>query len=280
MAQGFVPKQVIKFEASHLQELQGDVSEDIIRTAMGFLGPVPPGGIIHDNACGSGAVTKSIMTSTGPGPPKDVHVHATDVNERFAKGTEALAKQHGWPVTASVMDAYNLAFPDNYFDQSYTIFLFHGLSDGKKAAANIYRTVKPGGKMCAAVWIDMPTIDALKQAHWATRGQDGPLPVALSAEIHTVGQLKAALKDGGFEESKIQTHQVDAYLKISDLKRWSHLAWSYFGILPHGWNKDDEKKWDQAMAIIEKEVKGSRNTTMEDNILTIKFVAAVAIATK
>jgi SAM-dependent methyltransferase len=280
MAQSFVPKQVIQYEASHMDELQGDVSETVIKASMKLLGPVPEGGVVHDNACGSGVVSETIMTSTDPAPPKSLHIDATDVNENFVKGTEALAQQHGWPLTAIVMDSYNLTFPDNRFDQSWTTFAFHCMTEGEKAAANIYRTLKPGGKVCAAVWVDMPHADAIQQAHWATRGDDGPMPALLPRDAYTTDQLKQALMAGGFDEAKISIHFVDAYRKITDIPRWSLLGWSYLGTLPHGWNKEDEDKWDTAVAKVEESLKTGRNTTLEKGVLTIKMTAAVGVATK
>lgn len=279
MANGFVPKQVIKYEASDLQELQGNVSQTVIKASLGFLGPILEGGMVHDNACGAGAVTETIMTSVG-NVPKDLHIDATDINENFVKGTEALAQQHGWPVTAVVMDMYNLTFPNNHFDQSYTSFALHCSSDGAKAVANIYRTLKPGGKMFAATWVDMPHADAVKKAHWTTRGDDGPMPSLLPREDYTVEQLKGALKQGGFHQSKTDIHYVDAHITIQDIKRWSQLAWSFLGPLPHGWNEDDEEKWDQALGTLEREIQTGRNTTTENGATTIKMIAAVGVATK
>jgi SAM-dependent methyltransferase len=209
-----------------------------------------------------------------------LHIYATDINENFVKGTEMLAQQHGWPVTASVMDMYNLSFPDNYFAQSYTSFTLHCSSDGAKAVANIYRTLQPGGKMCAATWVDMPHAETVKKAHWGTRGGDSPMPTLLPRKDYKVDQLKAALKQGGFDESKTESHYVDAYMTSSDTRRWSQLAWSFLGTLPDGWNDDDEEKWDQAVEILEQQVWTGRNAVVENGTLTIKMTAAVGVATK
>jgi hypothetical protein len=73
---------------------------------------------------------------------------------------------------------------------------------------------------------------------------------------------------------------VDAYLKTSDIKRWSQLAWSFLGHMPEGWNQDDEEKWDQAVETLESELQTGRNTTVESRTLNIKMTAAVAVAIK
>jgi hypothetical protein len=46
--------------------------------------------------------------------------------------------------------------------------------------------------------------------------------------------LRNALEAGGFEEGKISCSEKECFLKVSDLKRWAQLAWSYLGALPGG----------------------------------------------
>jgi hypothetical protein len=58
---GFLPKQLTQYEASHLAELQDDVSETVASYFLTLISPIPTGSVIHDNACGAGAVTETTM---------------------------------------------------------------------------------------------------------------------------------------------------------------------------------------------------------------------------
>lgn len=154
----FVPKQITQYQAEHLAELQGDVSGMAIHYCLNLIPPFQTGDVVHDNACGSGAVTESIMAAN---PPPGIHIHATDVNPQFVQGVESLAKSKDWPVTAAVMPAQALTFQDNKFTQSITSFAFHCLGDHDEAARQIYRTLHPAGVAIATIWVFMPYVDAL-----------------------------------------------------------------------------------------------------------------------
>lgn len=274
----FQPKQITQYQAEHLAELQGDVSEQAIRFTLGLIPPFSAGDVIHDNACGSGAVTETIM---GLSTPSSIHIDATDINEQFVQGVAALVAQKQWPVDTAVMSAQELNFDDNRFTQSFTSFAFHCLGDHDAAAREVYRTLKPGGIAVASIWVFMPHVDALQHAHWRTRGRDGPMPTLLPIEGFQEANLRKALEVGGFQSGNITCSTKDCYLKIPDLKRWAQLAWSYLGTLPTGWAQNDEDKWDEAIEDIVEELKsGDGISQNEQGETVLKMIACVAVAKK
>ncbi|OTA56915.1 S-adenosyl-L-methionine-dependent methyltransferase [Hypoxylon sp. EC38] len=273
----FHPKQITKYQAEHLAELQGDVSDTAIKYSLRLIPPFSAGDTIHDNACGSGAVTETIMGI----PPPAIHIDATDINPQFVQGCAALAEKNKWPVSTAVMSAQELTFPNDRFTHSFTSFAFHCLGDHDKAAAQVYRTLKPGGTAIASIWIYMPHVDALQHAHWRTRGRDGPMPVLLPLEGFQEADLRKALEVGGFKGKDITFSEKDCFLKISDLKRWAQLAWSYLGTLPSGWSQNDEDKWDEAIADIVEQLKsGDGISKNEKGETVLRMVACIAVAKK
>jgi SAM-dependent methyltransferase len=200
--------------------------------------------VIHDNACGAGAVTQAIIELK----TTNITIDATDINPQFVAGCAALAEKNKWPVTTAVMSAQELTFPAETFTHSFNSFAFHCIGDSQTAAEQIYRTLKPDGIAIASIWIYTPHVDALQHAHWRTRGQDSPMPALLSLEGFKESDLKNALEAGGFEKGKISFSEKEYFLKVSDLRRWAQLAWSYLGALPGGWSQRDEDKWDEAIA--------------------------------
>jgi hypothetical protein len=108
-------KQITHYQAEHLAELQGDVSETAITYSLSLLPPIQAGAMIHDNACGSGAVSQTIMARS---PPSDIHIDATDINPQFVEGCAALAAKNSWPMDVAVMPAQALTFPDDRFTRS------------------------------------------------------------------------------------------------------------------------------------------------------------------
>lgn len=274
----FQPKQLIQYQAEHLSELQGDVSETTIEYILTLTPPFTEGNIIHDNACGSGAVFRTILTNDHP---SNLHIEATDINPQFVEGCAELAKKNNWPVTASVQPYEDITFPDNYFDYSFNNFVFHRFGNDDAAARQVFRTLKPGGVAAASIWVYIPHVNALQHAHWRTRGQDGPMPALLPLEEFDQEYLRKTLVAGGFKEENIKFSEKTCFLRISNLERFAQLSWSYLGALPTGWSQSDEDKWDEATAdIIEQLQSGDGITKNEKGETLLKMVACVALAKK
>lgn len=278
MATPFIPKQALKFDGALLQELMGDVSDTIARDLLREdLPPIAPSAVIHDNGCGYGAVTMAIMDSD---PPKNIQIHATDVNPMFAAQLQAkLAENPSWPVKIENMDACNLTFPDDTFNLSLTTFVFSGLSDDVAAATHIRRTLQPGGTGVVAVWKEMPWHVALENAHHNTRGANEPMPPFLSKNWYKKEKIEQVATDAGWADVKYV--EKPAWLNLGpDLKRWATIAWSFLATPVGGWQQRDEDKWDEAIEYIVKELSQGEWHKFEDGIHKIRMVADVAIYQK
>ncbi|KAH8773527.1 S-adenosyl-L-methionine-dependent methyltransferase [Diaporthe sp. PMI_573] len=273
----FQPKQIIKYQAEELNELQGDVSQQAINFSLKIIPPFRVGDVIHDNACGSGAITESIMALN----PPDIHIEATDINEQFTQGVAAIAADKSWPVTTANMPAQKLTFPDENFNLSFTNFAFHCLGDHDSAAAQIYRSLKPGGSAMASIWTFMPHVDALQHAHWRTRGKYGPMPTLLPLEGFKEPDLLKTLELGGFKPDNISCQNVECHLRVPDLKRWAQLAWSYLGHTPSGWSPSDEDKWDEAIEDIVEQLHSGDGISHNDKGETVmRMIACIGVAKK
>jgi hypothetical protein len=180
-----------------------------------------------------------------------------------------------------VMPAQSLAFPDNHFTHSFTNFAFHSLDDNDGAAKQVYRTLRLGGIAAATIWVDMPHANALEYAHFATRGEDASPPFLLSQLWHKEEHLRKALETAGFDPKKMKFHEKEAFLKISDLRRWTQLAWSYLGKPAGGWTPQDEEKQDVTIDVIVRQLKSERGFSMnEKGQSVLRMVACIGIATK
>jgi ubiquinone/menaquinone biosynthesis C-methylase UbiE len=274
----FVPKQALKFDGALLQELQGDVSDTILRDLLREdLPPITPSAVIHDNGCGYGAATMAVMDSN---PPGDIQIRATDVNPMFTAQLQAMvAKNPSWPVQIDTMDACNLGFPDSTFDLSLTTFVFAGLTEDVAAATHIRRTLKPGGTGVIAVWKEMPWHVALENAHYKTRGADEPIPPYLSKSWYKKDRIEQVTADAGWSDVKYV--EKTAWLRLGpDLKRWATIAWTFLATPKGGWQQLDQDKWEEAIDCIVDELSQGEWHRVEDDVHKIRMVADVAIYQK
>ncbi|GKU07718.1 gdsl esterase lipase protein [Fusarium langsethiae] len=280
MSSSYQPKQVTQYEASHLIELMGNVSETIINFSLDLLPPFKSTDIIHDNACGAGVASQAIMARTPPSA-EGLRIQATDINPQFVMACEQMAKLNKSPLEAHTMDACDLDFSNNHFSHSFNNFAFHSMNFAKHGLKEVHRTLKPGGIAMVSTWNRMPHIDALKHANRRTRGEGAPLPMLLQDMSFEEGQMKKALQDAGFDSDKTKIYHRDAYVTVPDIKRWAQLAWSYLGVLPSGWLREDEERWDEAVDdIVEKLVHSDGISKNEKGETVMRFAGCVAIAIK
>lgn len=105
--------------------------------------------IVHDNACGTGALTDELLKVY-----PDARIDATDAAAPMVDIVNARIRAEGLTdqVKGSVMDGAALRFEDNRFDASVTNFGIFLLPDPVKGMKEIYRTVKPGGAAVLTCW--------------------------------------------------------------------------------------------------------------------------------
>ncbi|ORY18410.1 S-adenosyl-L-methionine-dependent methyltransferase [Clohesyomyces aquaticus] len=271
----FVPKQCPPRSPLILDAIQGDVTKQIATYAFSLAPPIIPTSIIHDNACGTGAITEVI--SSGPHPSK---LHATDLNPAFTRLVAGKAQQNGWTwVETAPMDCLDLTFPENYFTHSITSFCLQVVPDAGRAVEQIYRSVKKGGTAIITTWSPVPHADAVENANALTRGNGTVLPMGLPPERQTTEWVEGLLKGAGF--ASVQVSQHAGYCKTDDLKAWCANLWSFVGVQARGWTQKDEDTWDQAVAEMVRHLKSNPDVESgEDGGAVIKMVANVAVATK
>ncbi|WP_420804464.1 bifunctional demethylmenaquinone methyltransferase/2-methoxy-6-polyprenyl-1,4-benzoquinol methylase UbiE [Calidithermus chliarophilus] len=98
---------------------------------------------VLDLACGTGDLTL-LLKQSAP--------HAEVVGGDFAppmlERARAKARRAGLEVRFQEADALNLSFPDGHFDAVTIAFGFRNFADYERALAELYRVLRPGGRLC------------------------------------------------------------------------------------------------------------------------------------
>ncbi len=106
---------------------------------------VTAGSQVLDVAAGNGNVTLAAAR-------RGCHVTATDYVEALLAGAQRRADADGLEITTQVADAENLPFEDETYDTVVSTFGVMFVPNPERAAAEMVRVTKPGGKIGLANW--------------------------------------------------------------------------------------------------------------------------------
>jgi ubiquinone/menaquinone biosynthesis C-methylase UbiE len=161
-----------------------------------------PGATVLDVACGTGASAIPAAERVGPGG----HVFAVDLAENMlAIGRSKAAIHNLQNIEFKLGDMMNLGMPDDSFDAVICVFGIFFVSDMAAAVRELWRMVRPGGKLAITTWGERcfePLESVWNEAVRAERPDlyTVNVPWDRITKPESVGEL---LKDGGVLESDI-----------------------------------------------------------------------------
>ncbi|KAK8105167.1 uncharacterized protein PG998_004576 [Apiospora kogelbergensis] len=260
MSVSFKPKQIVLIDETALQEFLGSATEAVAHEFLRPLVPLPVGSHVHDNGCGSGAITKALFSLQPPlknaDPDRqDIRVSATDRSPAAVKQLQSMATSENWTgVDARSMDSTALSFPDGSFSHSLTGFVFLQLGEGGDvvSAREIHRTLRPGGLAVVATWEDLPSMAVFRQAVEELRGveggrPEGALPDMLQMHAYGGRQVEQALLKAGFPSDGMRVERHSTEIRVANARRWCEIGWSICGTTGGKWIQHDEDSWEQVI---------------------------------
>lgn len=275
---GFVPKQAMPFDGKLFGIIGADETLSIAEYMMSLLPPFPPDSIIHDSACGLGPVTQSIMATS---PPDSIQIHATDIAPPMAGIYNSFSTGNNWPSKAVVMDSQKLAFPDATFSHAFLSFGLPIIEDPVAAAKEMYRTLKPGGTAVTAFWLQIPQGECALLTRRALWGPDARLAIEPKPEHKDPEFQKSLLVLGGFKRENMQNYERSAFLPVKDFDEFALAIWSAIGQPEGGWTRDDEEKWDSAVAKYKELLAQKEGFKVDgDGNITLEGIAQIVIVRK
>ena len=246
--------------------LTGNTTQDIFAKFLDTYGPklnITSSSIIHDNASGPGTATQ-ILVREAEAKGITPTIIATDyasgmietLNNIRAAGSSTNSAWNN--VTTSVCNSDDLAsFPDESFTHSITNFSLFTIANAVRALAETRRTLKPGGAASILLWKRFAVEGLLAAAQDHVKGAGYAAKNAVPVNGPQYFQREVVpnqLVEAGFENSKIETWQIDHIVTDTgdEKAKWDGLyqfmiSTSIAAGSTRGWSEEEAGRWAEAV---------------------------------
>ncbi|KAI0516910.1 hypothetical protein F5B22DRAFT_646257 [Xylaria bambusicola] len=300
MTVSFSPRQLVAVNGETLKEFLGTATEAIAYDILRPHVPLPACSHVHDNGCGEGAVSSALFalhSGSNSRVGTTVRVSATDKDPQSLAALKARADREGWAAhLAQVVqvDSTNLsaAFATSQtFSHSVTNFvMLQAWPRDGDCAAEIYRTLRPGGLAIVTAWEALPTMAIFRHTYQRLHsqrqeegGKDDDLPPILRMHWYGGEHVQKALLDAGFEEARTRKEHYETRVRVHDARRWCEIGWSICGPGREGWRVEDEENWDETINVALEVLVAAPSFELDlerQNSGWLTFTASAVVATK
>jgi ubiquinone/menaquinone biosynthesis C-methylase UbiE len=176
---------------------------------------LPPGANVLDVGCGTGASAIPAAEVVGP----NGFVVGIDLSERLLDRARLKAKSRGVTnIDFRLADMTSLGYDDGRFDAVVSVFSIFFVPDMEGLVRELWRMVRPGGKLAVTTW--GPRIFEPAYSRWLTAIQH-ERPDLHSAfnpwdRITDVGSVRRLLRDGGVANAEVVAEDGSQALRSAE----------------------------------------------------------------
>jgi ubiquinone/menaquinone biosynthesis C-methylase UbiE len=176
------------------------------------------GATILDVGCGTGAVTRIAAEQVGPSG----RVIGVDVNPGMIYVAHSLPAIQGAPIEWHEQSAYSLPLADQSIDMVFSAQMLQFLPNKDVALAEMYRVLKPGGRVAISAWSAMQEIPYFQvQVEAAAKYLGAEVAAGLKAGfgLSDADEFRQYLDAAGFTDVEMIVCQLD--LPLPNLKEFA-----------------------------------------------------------
>lgn len=235
------------FHGNLFDIIGADETVAIAHHEMTLLGcpAFPADAVIHDAACGLGAVTKSIL-ATSPAPT--IKIHATDIAPPMTGTINQSAEANHWPCRAEIMGRAGASLRGRHLHLRLPVLrpAYHRRPRRRRPRDVSHPQVGRHGRhgLLAA-----PTRRASAPSRCAGPcGAPAPGSPSSHPQHSDRGYIKSLLVEGGSRADDFQVYEHSALLAVRDVDELANAIWSAIGRPRGGWTEEDDEQWDEVVA--------------------------------
>lgn len=164
-----------------------------------------------DVGCGTGAAARYAAERVGPAG----RVVGVDVNAGMIDLAQLLPPVEGATIDWFTQSAYDLPFAEAEFDVALCAQTLQFLDDRPRALAEMYRVLKPGGRVAVSLWRDIeesPYFDALVQAIRRNIGSETARGLQAAFGLSDLETIHALVEGAGYKDIRTTVKQFDLQL--------------------------------------------------------------------
>jgi len=250
----------------------------VIAAHLPYLLPaLPPDPIIHDNACGIGAVTNKLIQTL-----PTARIYATDpVPPIIQTFRSVLAKKEAWQkniIEVAVMDSQELRYQDNFFDVDIMNFGIYFFADPVRGARELCRTLKPGGTAIVTVWREF----GFKQILWEVQRRVKPMnpltELPLMEPWCNGERLRKTMEEAGFSGVEMKVIK-DRTWSIGMRDFQSVLLENFAAMVARNWNEEEKARLAPMTAAVLDDSE-AKFCVRDGDRIGVPMVAWAAVCTK
>jgi len=174
---------------------------------------------ILDVACGPGTLALQAANSVKS-------VHAIDFSESMIGILEENIRSEKIDnINTTCGDGQDLPYENDLFDAAFSLFGLMFFPDRMKGYAEIYRTLKPGGKIIVSSWAPVSQSPAMQTMFGAIKAMnpDIPEPQTMIDSLENADFFEGELKKSGFRDIRI--HIVTKDFPVTSIKQfWNDMV--------------------------------------------------------
>lgn len=235
---------------------------------------VQPGERVLDVACGTGIVARQVARRVGA----QGAVIGLDINPNMLDVGHAAAEREGLTLEWHAGPAEQLPFPDGSFDLLMCQFGLMFFTDRHKALTEMYRVLRPGGRLTVSVWQGLEQHPFYQILHEVSRQHLGKSSVESVFSLGDSNELRRMLTDAGFQQVEIEPASITARYSNPD----GFLAWE-IDIDPAeapAMQGLDTQAQQAILAAVRQEMQTSLDEVIHDGQVVLATHAYVAHATR
>jgi ubiquinone/menaquinone biosynthesis C-methylase UbiE len=211
-----------------------DFADEALRTV-----PLAPSDRVLDVATGPGTLAFAAAS-------RAASVDAVDFSPgMIAELTRRATRERVKNIEGAIMDAQSLNFPDGTFDVAFCLFAFFFFPDRARAFGELYRVLRPSGRVLIATWAPIDRRPVMQIGMEAFAEAMPELPRPAKGDLQDPDECVREMSAAGFRD--VAAHKFTASVRVESPRQYLDLITRSGAPCAIMRKKMGEAAWEAAM---------------------------------